>query len=316
MTHLTELNAHLNIEGRILDIDRFTSHDGPGIRTTVFLTGCPLKCIWCHSPDSQSAKPQLLYQSARCQACYQCVSVCPVRAITAVTDDEEIKVDREKCTACGTCCRSCPSKALTPGCSEKTVGDVLSIVAKDKAYYKNSGGGVTLSGGEIMMQPDFSYNFLKACKDLAIHTAVETSGFGSEKAIHRIASVTDLILFDFKVLDEEQHRAFTGVSNSMILRNLESLCAIPAVRQKIVIRIPCIPSLNDSAFQVMKTARYVSKLGLKQIELLRYNEVAGAKYEWLDATYELEGMKTQSQKTMDQLESICLEAGLEPVRYQ
>lgn len=302
--------------GLILDIDRFSSPDGPGVRSTVFVKGCPLKCIWCHSPESQGTKPQVFYLSMKCKACFVCVSACPNNAIKPNMEAAKVYIDRTKCNLCGTCAQVCASKAIRMGGFKATVGDIFSIVVKDKAYFKNSGGGVTLSGGEPFMQPDFSFNFLKACKDEGIHTAIETSGFGTEEAAYGIATMTDLVFYDIKALDPDEHKKFTGVSNEIILSNLEKLCKDDAIREKIVIRIPCIPSLNDSEYQIMHIAHYVAGLGLKRIELLMYNEMAGAKYEWVGEKYKLEGTKTQSNEYFEKLKSICVAEGLAILNYK
>ena len=228
---------------------------------------------------------------------------------------KKVRIDRSKCRSCGTCGRSCPSGAIGLGGWDATVEEVLSIVLKDKVYYRNSGGGVTVSGGELLMQQDFSYNLLKACREQGIHTAIETSGYGAKKAIQSIASVSDLIFFDIKTLNADEHKTFTGVSNEVILGNLEALCKDAAVRKRIVIRIPCIPSCTDSPQQIGNTARYAAGLGLERIELLKYNESAGAKYEWIDERYSLSGVTTQTDEVFEKLERICTEAGLDTVRY-
>lgn len=304
------------VNGLILDIDRFTSFDGPGIRTTVFVKGCPLKCIWCHSPESLDIKPQVFYHSAKCKACFTCVSACPNNAIKPNIESAKVYIDRTKCKICGTCTQVCATKAIRIGGFKATVGDILSIVVNDRTYFRNSGGGITLSGGEPFVQSKFSFNFLKACKDEGIHTAIETSGFGTEEAAHNIVTIADLIFYDIKALDPDEHKKFTSVSNEIILGNLEKFCKDNAIREKIVIRVPCIPYLNDSEYQIMNIAHYIARLGLKRIELLKYNEMSGSKYEWIGEKYKLEGTKTQSNKYFEKLKSICVSEGLSILDYK
>ena len=305
-----DMRPNMCIEGLVLDVDRFASHDGPGIRTAVFLKGCPLSCVWCHSPESQSARPELLYQDERCNACGLCPEICPEHALVmGMNGERQVAVlDRNACTACGKCVEVCYPGALRIGGAATTVGEMVRQVAADAPFFASSGGGVTLSGGEPARQPDFSYNFLLACQKLGIHTAMETTGYARSEVMQRLASVTDLLLFDVKLVDSAAHKKYAGVPNELILENLKMLAA---EGHDIQVRVPCIPGINDSAGQIRDTAQLVAGAGIKRVALLPYNSAAGAKYDWIGASYELAELASQSKEYMQELAGICHAAGLE-----
>jgi len=243
-------------KGLIFDIDRFSSHDGPGIRAAVFLKGCPLSCKWCHSPESQKNAPEIIYQKTRCINCRKCAGA-----------------------------ESCVTHALSICGVWHDAEDILETVVQDKPFYINSGGGVTVTGGEPLIQAEFTLDFLKLCKQAGINTAIETCGFGSREALLKIAEYCDLIYYDIKLIDAELHKKYTGVSNTIILDNLAALCENNA--GKITIRVPCIPGITDSSEQIAEINRLAEKHDIKNIELMPYNINAGAKYEWIGRTYEL-----------------------------
>ena len=302
--------ADLTVEGLVLDIDRFASHDGPGIRTTVFLKGCPLSCSWCHSPESRAAHPELLYQAARCTACWLCIGTCPVNALSRGTHlgQEAAHLDRSRCTGCGECVDVCYPGALQLAGNSMAVGALVEKIERDIPYFRNSGGGVTVSGGEPARQHAFTYHLLLACQERGVHTAMETTGFARWDVISTLASVTDLLLYDVKLIDPVLHRRYTGVPNRLILDNLRRLAS---ARCEIQVRVPCIPGINDSPEQIQATARVVAGFGIGRIALLPYNGAAGAKYEWIDRAFSMPDTEPQSDQYMRRLADICQSAGLE-----
>lgn len=223
----------------VFNIQRFSVHDGPGIRTTVFIKGCPLRCLWCHNPEAYQTKPVIMLNASKCIGCGDCVSAC--KAGLHSFDEEKHLIDRDKCTLCAECVNACIG-ALTLCGKEMSADEVLAEVIRDRSFYENSGGGMTLSGGEPLAHADFSRELLKGAKEAEISTAVETSGFAPRESLDKIIPYTDLFLFDFKECDEERHRLYTGASGIPILENLRYL---DALGKRIVLRCPIIPGYND-----------------------------------------------------------------------
>ncbi len=266
-----------NSEGVIFNIQRYSIHDGPGIRTTVFLKGCPLKCFWCQNPESQNHKPEILFKKDACTGCGRCVEVCPNKANTIV---EKLSViSRERCIACGKCAEVCPNEARSIVGKIATVDSIVHEILKDKKFYANSGGGVTLSGGEPTAQPDFAVAILKQCKENGLHTAIETCGYTQWSVMQIIAEYTDFFLYDIKCVDSAKHKKGTGQNNELILDNVKKIARLRPIK----IRVPLIPTFNADVDTIREIAKFVKDdLGQIEIDLLTYNKFGESKYERLD----------------------------------
>ena len=262
--------------GVIFNIQRYSIHDGPGIRTTVFLKGCQLACFWCQNPESQRIRPDLFLKKSACTACGRCVAACPEGANSIV--DGASAIDREKCVACGKCVESCPNGARTLMGKWVDTDEVMREVIRDRRFYDKSGGGVTLSGGDPTAQPKFARALLKASKEAGLHTAIETCGCTSWPILESLLDHVDLVLFDIKHSDPARHREGTGKPNRLILENAAKIARAKPLR----IRVPVIPGFNDSAEQIRAIANLVKeRLGPIEIDLLPYNRMGESKYEFL-----------------------------------
>lgn len=261
---------------KIFEIKRFAVHDGDGIRTTVFLKGCPLKCVWCHNPEGIRFKAQTAYYEDKCINCGECVAVCKSGA--HIMENGRHVFLRERCNDCGACSEVCLGNALTFYGKEMSVEELLPILLEDKDFYTTSGGGVTLSGGECLMHADFCAELLKQLKDEGINTAVDTCGFVSREAIDKVLPYTDVFLYDIKAIDEDVHIKCTGHSNKNILQNLYY---IDSLGKSIEVRIPYVPGYNSN--QIEKIAEVLKKIkNLKGVRVLPYHNYAGSKYKSLD----------------------------------
>jgi len=265
------------MEGYLFDIKHFAVHDGPGIRTTVFLKGCPLHCIWCHNPESIGTEKQLGYLAHKCSLCGRCAAACPTGAHT-IDAEHGHRFDRKRCIACGKCEAACHAGALTLYGRHMTLDAVVSELMEDVDFYECSGGGITLSGGECLTQADFCAELLCEMKARGIHTAVDTCGYIAHEALEKVMPWTDLFLYDMKAYDENVHIKCTGRSNRRILENLEFITKSGSCAE---IRIPFVPEKN--ADQIEKIGMYLSKLdNLTGVRVLPYHNFAGTKYKSLD----------------------------------
>ncbi len=298
------------VKGIVLNIERFAIHDGPGIRTVVFMKGCPLKCLWCSTVDGQDISPEMEYFVDKCIKCQRCVEVCPNGAIKQSNADEII-TDRRYCDNCGKCAEVCPTGARQIAGAEMTVEQVLEEVEKDSLFYANSGGGVTLSGGEPTMQARFSLGILKACKERGIHTAVETCGYVRWETLDEMLKYLDLVYMDIKHMSPEEHKKLTTKSNRLILENARKMTT-KYTAKPLIIRIPVVPGYNDSDENIIATAQFVRQLkGDHKIELLPYHRLGVPKYRAVSKEYPLSDLEPPSEDRLRGLEKLVKSYGVE-----
>ncbi len=271
------------LKGCIFDIQRFSIQDGPGIRTTVFFKGCPLSCLWCSNPESQLNSPQLLFFQHLCTRCYKCVSVCPNQA-NRVLEDGSVELDRSLCSTCGKCVDACFAKARHISGTLMTVDEVLEIVEKDTIFYRNSGGGMTASGGEATSQPDFLTALFTEAHNHGFHTTLDTCGYTQWPVLERVLEHTDLVLFDIKHLDSIFHKKLTGVSNDLILENAKK---IGRKKVQLILRVPLIPGYNDSEENIEGIGKLAVELKSVEVNLLPYHRLGISKTQALGREYKL-----------------------------
>lgn len=295
--------------GIIFDIRRYSIHDGPGIRTTVFFKGCPLNCWWCHNPESQASSIEMMYRENRCIRCGACLEICPRGALSWETD--LIVLDKEKCDLCGDCADVCYTEARQMVGQEMTISQAMEEIERDIAFYDQSGGGVTFSGGEPLFQPDFLHVLLQACKEKEIHTALDTCGFTPWEILDRVRGYVDLFLYDLKLMEDAKHRQFTGVSNELILRNLQ---ALSSYGHHIILRLPVIPGVNDDDDNVHQIGAFAAALPhLDGIDILPYHRIGLDKYIRLNMDYKLPEISSPSSDKIAAIAQILQEFGL-PVK--
>lgn len=273
----------------VFDIQRFALHDGPGIRTTVFLKGCPLDCLWCHNPESKKSKPQLGFLEKNCSCCGKCVNTCE-HDVHIISANDRHHLQYQNCIQCGICINTCPNHALKIFGQQMTSEEIIKIVEKDRDFYERSGGGITVSGGEPMMQFEALRQLLQQAKEIGLHVCLDTSGQADTKKYEEIAKYVDIFLFDYKLTDPEEHKRYTGVANTLILHNLERLCQKGS---QIYLRCPIIPGINDNESHY----RAIGKLSrqynnIQQINLMTYHDMAKGKAQQIGECYALSEIKT------------------------
>ena len=298
--------ADRTVQGIVFNIQKFSVHDGPGIRTVVFLKGCPLRCPWCSNPESQLPREQVLWDRAGCLGCGHCAAVCPAGAVTAAGG--EIRVDAKVCTACGLCVRECPGRALKTEGEKKSVREVLDVVLQDRPFYEESGGGLTLSGGEMLMQPRFAAALLRAAKEEGLHTCCETTGFAEPSVFAGVMEPLDLLLFDMKHYDEKKHLSVTGVSNALPLKNM---AAALAAGKELLPRIPVIPGFNDSPEDALGFSARLRELGIPRCQLLPFHQFGENKYDLLGRNYAYRDVPAQHREELESWRQVFLSQGID-----
>ena len=294
------------LTGLIFDIKKYSIHDGPGIRTTLFFKGCPLQCAWCHNPESQAAAVEVMYRPQRCQQCGACLEACTSGAIQ--WSEAGPLTDWTTCVRCGACAAQCYAEAREVVGRPLTVGQAMAEIERDVAFYDESGGGVTFSGGEPLQQADFLGALLRACQEKEIYSVVDTSGFAAWETLDRLRADVDLFLYDLKTMDEARHRQFTGVSNALILENLRRLSALG---HPVLIRIPVIPSVNADDESVRQLGAFIASLPhVIGVELLPYHRIGLDKYDRLNLPYALPEVLPPSDARMAEIAQLLRQWGL------
>ncbi|MEG2353775.1 MAG: glycyl-radical enzyme activating protein [Clostridium sp.] len=293
------------MKATIINIQKYSIHDGPGIRTTVFFKGCPLNCWWCHNPESQRLKPEVMHWEEKCTACGNCVKHCPNNALAIVNG--KLEYDVSACEFCSECSKYCINEARTIKGKEISVDDLFKEVIKDEIFYGESNGGVTFSGGEPLIQADFIREVLKKCKKRDIHTTIDTCGYVSWDKFEKIVDYTDLFLYDLKHMNSDKHKLYTSVSNELILENLKKLSDLG---KNIFIRMPIIPGINDDEEELKKAAELLKDLNIIQVNLLPYHKMGMDKYKRLDMEVKLKEIKEPSNERMNELSKIFKNVGL------
>lgn len=280
--------------GTIFNIQKFCVNDGPGIRTTVFFKGCPLNCVWCHNPESKKAVPEVFYNESKCVKCGKCMAKCEHGAHSF--PEGAHSYDRTKCAVCGKCCDMCPTEALEVAGYEISTDEALKDVLKDKVFYENSGGGMTLSGGEPMMQFEFALELMRKAKENGLHTCMETCGFADSEKYRKIAEYTDIFLFDYKITNPDDHRKYTGVSNEKILENLFML---DKMGKSTVLRCPVIPTINDTDEHLYAIAETANRLSnIIEVNIEPYHPLGSGKSEMLGKDYILKDLTFPEEETV------------------
>ena len=289
--------------GLILNIMRFSLHDGPGIRTTLFLKGCPLRCWWCHNPESQSVQPEVIYYDDRCIRCGDCTRACQHGALHL---NDRVVQNPDLCQHCGECASACATGARQLAGRWMSVPEVMAEVLKDQIFFDESGGGITVSGGEPLTQPAFVEALLAECRARRIRTALDTCGWADPAVLCKVNEYVDLFLYDLKLMDCERHRLFTGVKNDLILRNLRLLAE---QGNAVIVRIPVIPEVNDDTGNIDALCDFLSPLSLRKIDLLPYHRIGTDKYRRLHLCNQMEGVTPPNAEKMETMAARLRRAG-------
>jgi pyruvate formate lyase activating enzyme len=294
--------------GKIFNIQHYSIHDGPGIRTTVFFMGCPLRCLWCQNPESQGFQPVIFFDADKCVGCGQCVQACPEGAIQVI--EGKSKTNRDQCKGHGNCIEVCLYEARSLMGRNATAGEVFEDVNSDAIFYQNSGGGVTISGGDPVAQPDFAISILKLCREAGIHTAIETCGFAKWETLKALLDYTDLVLYDIKHMDAAIHKKYTAVSNEQILDNAKRIRA--ELKLPMLARLPTIPGYNDSLENMESAARFIAhELGNEvKVHLLPYHRLGETKYERMEINEGCIHIEPPSDERMEELKKMFESFGL------
>jgi len=297
------------MEGVVLKIDRGSKHDGPGLRTVVFLKGCPLRCLWCSTPDSQREESQLLYLETLCAVCGRCVAVCPEKVLKIASN--EIVIDRERCKLCGSCLEACLSRARRFSGTRMTLDEVFDIVQRSRQFWNRMPGGLTISGGEALFQFDFAKALLKKCHDAGIDTNIETSCCAPMEKMRELLPYLDHVCCDVKHMDDKTHKKFTGVSNRQILENIRMI----SHEKDLILRYPIIPTYNDSEENIDATADFIKTLGSKfnRIDLLPYHTMGAVTYRGLGRKYALEDISPMEREKMTTIRERMVAKGVRAV---
>jgi pyruvate formate lyase activating enzyme len=300
--------------GLVLNIQRLSTEDGPGLRSTVFLKQCPLSCRWCHNPESISARPELQWFSTRCIGCRSCVPACRQGCITS--GPSGVTIDRVRCDGCGTCAEECPSNALELLGRTMEADDLVAALCRDRAYYDSSGGGVTLSGGEPLAQPLFASAALRGLKARGVATAVDTCGFASSEGLEQVLPHADLVLYDVKMIDDDAHRALTGQGNEIILRNLRGIAAGRSRGgPRIWIRTPLIPGATATAENLRGIGSWIAEhLGgtVERWELCAFNNLCRDQYSRLGIAWDYAGTALLDRQALEALGAQARSSGVDP----
>ena len=295
-----------NLVGTVFNIQRYSIDDGPGVRTTVFMKGCPLTCLWCSNPESQSPLPEISWRYTSCKQCGTCATACPEKAITI--DGGDVRIDRSLCKCCGKCVDACVPEALSISGKRMTVDEVFKVVKRDYDYYEASGGGVTASGGEILGQADFVSALFKRCRDEGIGTCADTTGFGDSAALEKILAHSDYVLYDLKHMDPGEHKRACGQTNELILRNLE--VAVKSGAQ-VIIRVPLIPDFNTSDDALTAIAQTVCDIaGGVEVDIMPYHKYGANKYRMIGKTYTLDELRETLHQEKTRAQEIFESFGL------